>query len=465
VSLGGTASVPFEFIDEVYKLGGAKWFDILSIHPYSAPRRPEGLMDARIEKLHHIMAKYGDGKKSVWITEVGWPTHSEASSSVALILAGLKAVRPEAKTWRMIYVAARQDEDPEADENVRRELAGAKPGSMIVEVCRGIDLAGRLEKGDVDVVVYPLTEGYASDSVDAVYEFVKAGGVLVDFGGMPMQDPYRTAADGTMQPDKKAVPWRDRQRLRIDMTAWWRDKRYPESVQVHPTAEAGDLRGPPKGFSGQRFLTNRLLKPGDRLIPLLSVQTNGIEAVAAGVYKFGSDMKGAVIASGVMWRGVNGASSEAHQAKMAARALGIAFAEGVENVFWYEFRDADFDPCDKESHFGLVHGNFAPKPAYAAYMTFIGARPAGSVQKCNQWKTKDCKDYYPQWTRPDGTPAGMVWTRGAERRVRLTFSSQRISFFDVSGSRVRPVNEGSVYQLNITGSPIYFIGGELKAID
>jgi hypothetical protein len=123
------------------------------------------------------------------------------------------------------------------------------------------------------------------------------------------------------------------------------------------------------------------------------------------------------------------------------------------------------DPCDKESHFGLVHGNFAPKPAYAAYMTFIGARPAGSVQKSVRWKSKDCKDYYPQWTRPDGTAAGMVWTAGAERRVRLTFSSRKISFFDVSGVCVRPHREGSVYHLNISGSPIYFAGGELKAID
>ncbi len=78
---------------------------------------------------------------------------------------------------------------------------------------------------------------------------------------------------------------------------------------------------------------------------------------------------------------------------------------------------------------------------------------------------KDCKDYYPQWKRPDGTPAGMVWTAGAERRVRLTFSSRKISFFDVSGVRVRPHCEGNVYQLNISGSPIYFIGGELKEIN
>ena len=46
IAFGGTAGVPFKFIEGVYKLGGAKWFDIMNIHPYSHPRRPEGVMDA-----------------------------------------------------------------------------------------------------------------------------------------------------------------------------------------------------------------------------------------------------------------------------------------------------------------------------------------------------------------------------------------------------------------------------------
>ena len=197
------------------------------------------------------------------------------------------------------------------------------------------------------------------------------------------------------------------------------------------------------------------------MIPLLSVETNGLDAVAAAVYKFNSDMKGAVIVGGVMWRGVHGASSEAHQARMTARGLGIAFAEGVENVFLYEFRCPDIDPCDQESFFGIVHGNFAPKPAYGAYMTFIDARPAGSVQKSVQWRSADGKDYFPQWTRPDGRSAGMVWTIGPARKVKMAFSSPKMAFSDLAGARVRPVREGNAYTLIISGSPIYFVGGEM----
>lgn len=461
VAFGGTAGVPIPYIEEVYKLGGAKWFDILSIHPYSCPKRPEGVVDTQIENLRAMMAKYGDDKKPIWITEIGWPTHHEATSSTALLLSGLKAAKPEMTMWRIVYVPARQDEDPAADENVRREISDAMPEGSRVEICRGVDLAARLAKGDIDAVVYPFSENYASDSYDAVYEFVKAGGVLADFGGMPMHTAYRTAADGTIQSDAKAVAWRNRERMRIAVQAWWLDKRYPASVPVRPTAAAKGLNVPPKGFLGQRFFTDRLLKPGDVMIPLLSVETNGLDAVAAAVYKFNSDMKGAVIVGGVMWRGVHGASSEAHQARMTARGLGIAFAEGVENVFLYEFRCPDIDPCDQESFFGIVHGNFAPKPAYGAYMTFIDARPAGSVQKRVSWRSADGKDYFPQWTRPDGRMAGMVWTTGPSRRIKVAFSAQKMTFFDVSGARVRPVREGNAYTLIISGSPIYFVGGEM----
>ena len=291
VAFGGTAGVPFGFIEGVYKLGGAKWFDIMNIHPYSHPRRPEGVMDAQIEKLRLMMAQYGDAQKPIWITEVGWPTHSVRISEGRLLLAGLRAARPDMKTWRMLYVPAQTDEEGD--------------GSL--------DLAKRLAKGDVDGVVYPFSENYAADSVDAVFAFVKAGGVLVDFGGMPMWNAYRADADGVMQRDKKAETWKDRQRLRIAETAWWVD---------------------------------------------LSAPTNGIEAVAAAVYKFNSDMKGAIVVSGLFGRGSHGTSSEERQAKMTARALGIAFAEGIENFFWYEFRQPDHDPYDPESYFGMVHDNF-----------------------------------------------------------------------------------------------------------
>ena len=457
IAFGGTAGVPFDFIEEVYRLGGAKFFDIMNIHPYSHPRAPEGAMDANIERLRDLMARYGDAEKPLWITEVGWPTHAFAIRGGDLLAAGLRAADPAKTAWRTLYVPAHADEAF----NLQALLDILPPGSS-AEVCPAAHLRARLARGDVDAVVYPFTEDYAADSVEAVADFVKAGGVLVDFGGMPLWNAYRADATGRARRVANHPAWQDRRRLRIHEIAWWVDRRYPEAIPVAPTSAAAGVKPPPCGFKGQRFLTACFLKPGDAFIPLLSAQTNGVDLVAAAVYKFNSDYKGAVVVNALMGQSA-GTSDEARQARMVARALGIAFAEGVENFFWYEFTQPDVDPTDPESYFGIVHDNFAPKPAYGAYWTFVDQRPVGSVQRPGPWRSADGSLYFPQWTRPDGRAAGLVWTLGAPGARRLAFTSARMEFRDVKGARVRPTRDGDAYLLPLSDAPLYFVGGALKA--
>lgn len=458
VAFGGTAGVPFAFIEEVYRLGGARFFDVMNVHPYSHPHAPEGALDARLEKLRGLMARHGDAGKPVWITEIGWPTHPFRIRHADLLAAGLRAADAAKASWRALYVPARPDEAFSV-----QALRDALPPGSTAEVCPAAALAGRLAAGGVDAVVYPFDESYAAESVDAVAAFVKAGGVLVDFGGMPLWSAYRAdAAGGGAKPDPAHPAWKDRARLRIEEKAWWMDARFPKEIPVAPAAAAAGVKAPPRGFTGQRFLAAGRLRPGDAFIPLLAARTNGLDLVAAAVYKFNSDFKGAVVVSALMGGGV-GTSDEARQAKMMARALGIAFAEGVENFFWYEFTQPDVDPDDPESFFGIVHDNFAPKPAFGAYWTFIDQRPAGSVARPGAWRSADGQVYFPQWTRPDGRAAGLVWTVGAPGVRRLSFTSDRMVFRDVAGARVRPVREGRVYLLPLSDAPLYFVGGALEA--
>ena len=112
----------------------------------------------------------------------------------------------------------------------------------------------------------------------------------------------------------------------------------------------------------------------------------------------------------------------------------------------------------------MVHDNFAPKPAYGAYMTFVDARPVGSVQKAATWRSADGTVYFPQWTRPDKRKAGMIWTTKAAHERKLTFTSPKVTFLDVAGARVRPERAGNAVTLTLSGSPIYFFGGELKEL-
>ena len=319
-------------------------------------------------------------------------------------------------------------------------------------------LAERLGKGGVDAVVYPFSEDYAADSVDAVHAFVKAGGVLLDFGGAPMCYAYGMSDDGSRRVrDKKANAGTDRRRLRIDLAASWLNRRYPRKAVVRPTDAAPGVEAPQDGFSSSLFLTGRLLKPGDEFIPLLAGREGDLDVVSAAVYRFDSDMKGAVVLS-CLRQVRNGTSTEERQAKMVARSLGIAFAEGVEKFFWYEFRQGAATPS--KPLYGLVRDDFAPKPALGAYRTFVSVRPAGSVQKDAPWRSPDRRIHCPQWTRPDGLPAGMIWTTGAAGERKVAFSSPTMTFLDIFGERLFPSGDGGVWTLPLSGAPIYFIGGE-----
>jgi len=297
-------------------------------------------------------------------------------------------------------------------------------------------------------------------------EFVKKGGTLVDFGGMPMWNAYRMK-DGAFVHVADHPTWKDRQRLRIQEDAWWMgDKSLPEEMNVFATPEAlaAGLKQEPTGFEARRFQTARLLKPGDRMIPLLSAKNpkNGKEAVAACVYAFDSDFKGRVVVSGLMGRGPVGSNSERRQGALLARAVGISFAERVENFFWYEFRAPERDPFYSEHHFGIIHDNFTPKPAWGAYKNFIVQRPVGSVQAPGQWRDDARTTYFPQWKRPDGRPAGMFWALGKTCLRDMTFDGDRVEFHDVWGKRIVPVKSGPKTWRVPTGEyPVYFTGAKL----
>ncbi len=501
VYLGGTAGVPLDFIEKIYQNGGGAFFDAMNIHPYSHPYAPEGDLDRKLETLRALMAKYGDAEKPIVITEHGWPTHNASMKGAAIIRAGLAIARPEQKIWRVLYAATA----PGVDGGPPREIAATieeilPPGSSC-EACFGARLRERLAADDVDAIVYPFDSTFPEDTFDDVCAFVKAGGVLVDTGGAPMWRPMREKAPGEFESlgeDNGTNPLR--KRLRVDVDAWWLNPALPQEGRAFPTAaaKAAGFKGDPAGERVYRFQTPRLLQPGDEFIPLLTLPletagkmpalpggaASGLaagrmptlpgNAVAACVLKFNSDFKGAVVISSEKTRGQAASNNEVNQARYLARAMAIAFAEGVERYFWYEYRAPEEDPTYSEDHFGITHANMTPKPAWGAYRNFILARPAGSVQSPGPWHDEARTRFFPQWTRPDGTPAGIVWKTGATERMALRFSSDQsrgtgasspvIRFRDYTGRTVVPACDADgAYLVSVGESPIYFEGAALDS--
>ncbi len=67
-----------DYLEELYKLGWKNYFDILSANAFGLQSTPDDLPDQaqlnfqRVVLARHIMEKYGDANKAVWLNEYGW---------------------------------------------------------------------------------------------------------------------------------------------------------------------------------------------------------------------------------------------------------------------------------------------------------------------------------------------------------------------------------------------------------
>ena len=107
-------------------------------------------MDAQIDKLRGIMAKYGDAEKPIWITELGWPTHTPNVGGAGMLSAALKVARPEKKTWNVVYAACVAD-DAEPPAPIAEAILAALPSGSTAVACTPRETCRRLANGGVEL--------------------------------------------------------------------------------------------------------------------------------------------------------------------------------------------------------------------------------------------------------------------------------------------------------------------------
>ena len=375
VMIGGFAGMPLDFIGRIYALGGKDFFEIMNVHPYTWPSPPNGMLESMMTRLKDLMVRYGDGDKPVWITEMGWPTHKAKLPAQNLFLAGLKAARPEQKTWRVGYVDSSGDAvrgKTYADAMAEILPIGSTAKSYTVE-----EINALLDADKLDVVVYSFDESFPLDTIRPVARFVKRGGVLVDFGGCPMWAPNRNGVIVENTPDGKSIRGLVRDQFRIDVIWPCPANGLESNMRTFDTdaARKAGLKPDPNGFPCFRFFDRTKLMDGDEFVPLTTVKDkNGHEVAGACVYRFNSDLKGALVLAGC--GNDRGGTTEADQARYILRAMEISDSLGVERLFLYEFRAPENDQYYSEDHFGIVHKDFTPKAAYEALK-----RRKGSVSR------------------------------------------------------------------------------------
>ena len=453
VMMAGTAGLDRAFIGKMFANGATNCVDIVNVHPYSWPYAPEGALDTGLEGLRKDLESFGVAEMPIWTTEHGWPTHQAAFKDPYIFTCGLNLARKGGVPLRCAF--AKISEDDLSAESYAKALEKMLPSGSSVAALAPEQLNITLRAERVDVVVYPFGERYPLETVDAVVEFVTRGGTLFCIGGIPLYYAMTGGRGDVTAPSKEG--FRDQARLRIGWEACWTGSDIPRQIKTFPTDEAtaAGYKCDPAGCSAGRFFTRWHLAPGDRMVPILRTTTEkGREVVAAAVYLLDSDMKGSVIVSSLGADG--GVTDEAHQALYVARSLAIAMAEGVEKYFPYEFQSVEQDANYSEHHFGICHCDLKPKPAYAAYAAFTKMRPAGSVQKPGKWHDENRGVFFPRWDMPDGGRGGMIWTVGAKRTIRQTFSDA-VEFFDLFGSPLKFVaDEKGGYSISISDQPIYW---------
>ena len=376
---GGLAGADSNFLAALYAAGARDLFDVFAVHPYSHPNPPEFFLDEALGRLRRVMAANGDAEKPIWITEMGWSTYTANVPEQDLLLAGLKVARPDLARWRVGCVGI--SDDTGAAEAVAAGLRKALPGGSTAEAFTPAGLCAALAAGALDAVVYPFSETFPLETLEAVRKFVADGGTLVDFGGAPMWFAYRGGMPADNLPGggmAREAAW---EALRISLVFPGKESGIPAGAKVHATPEA-IAAGMPNDMNGwpcHRFFDAARLKEGDRLVPLLAVaggspssatadaQKRVPSKVAAGacVLKFGSDYKGAVVLSGNMSVETGGVS-EAQQADYILRALPVAAKHGIERFFIYALRTNEAKLSDREAFYGIIHADFSPKTAWWA---------------------------------------------------------------------------------------------------
>lgn len=459
VTTAGFAGTPLDFIEELCR--HERCFDAVVIHPYcdhDILNRPEDKIDADIDKLRELLAKYGFGSVPIWITEIGWPTEKDTPQTegarwpVKPLVDALEKAQPKGR--RMLVVSVEADSGKVDPGFV--SLAQGTFGERVDAVgCAPGEVGAKLDAGAADILFWSFGYGYFDIDIAAVERFLAKGGTVVICGGTPLCCPFPRNEKGRFYRVPKSVEdYGDALSRRFRFHA-------PNLSWKPPVPKGLKVEG---ALVPHRYLTGSRLGPGDEFIPVLeATDETGRKYPVVATYRYLGGKKGNIIVSCVnnrFWHSV----TEERQAKLLARTYGVMTAKNVEKMFWYTLILLEKTAWHSQDNFSIVHRDFSPKPAFGALQAFLAMRPAGSVQKPGAWHDADKTDYFPQWTLPDGTKAGMVWTLGYARTAELAFDSDRVEFFDLFGKPLNVKRGARGWLVPLSDAPVYFKGGHVSVL-
>ncbi len=444
VLYGGTAGVPLGYIEDSFKAGAGNYFDVMNIHPYHWQGTPE-LMLAEFRDLKALMKKYNLEKKPIWITEVGWSTALAPRFYREVLPAAFKRIGLDPS---QLTVALVNDQklgfSGAGNFDVKQNLAAFKSTEYIT----------LKELKNISVKKYPVLIPTVGEEFPAQYlpelkSYVKRGGTLILPSGLPFY--YDLQLDGKGGATKVQVNDKYLADFHMGWDAWWTADGVPKAETYQKPAPGFEKEFQINFKPTNRFLHNRNLKPGDEFIPVIEAGTDNYRAAVMGIYKLNSDLKGNIIVCTTMT--ASETVPEARQAEMLPRTYLLAMANGVERIFWYNFRSGEWDPEEREAHFGIVRRDqLVPKPSFVAYQTLSRLCPTGSTQP--ELKVIGNLVYVCNWIRPDGVKVWAIWTAQHPQPVKLTIQGKVTEALNHLGEK--QAVPGTSYEA--TPSILYLVG-------
>ncbi len=424
--------------------------DVMCIHPYRCNEMPEEYLASDLAGLRRLMARYGAGEKPVWFSEMGYSTVERLPylSRVLPRLFTALGMTPETTTCVVF-----RDVDFRYDtEGLGFRIQDALPGLKAVRPIALKELK-RLAAGTDTLLVLPDNESFPSEFLPDLTGYLRRGGRVLSPGGLPLYFDLRRDASGVLR--KVQVNEKYMKELHLGWYTFWTRPGTPKKLEKQEFAGPHDDGQETFPVNGFRFFDRTNLAAGDQLEPVLYGRSGEFRGITAGVYHFNSDLKGKIAVCGNLNPGV----PEKKQAEFLPRTMLIAFASGVERIYWYSFRSTERSRFDGEAHFGIVRNDLAPKDAYRAYRTLSELHPAGSTRPELR---SDGPLYIANWKTPGNIPAAAVWNIAGEQTVKLKIRNGRLSAVrDHLGREVKLSPENSVLTFSASPGILYFSGVEL----
>ena len=422
VLMGAIGDFSKSYFEDLLKLKAADYFDVLSVHYYSAKNPPERIIPF-YEKIGQTLSKY-NVSKPVWLTETGYVSMADNTDADLFYTEVLPA------TYKQLGISCSKSTigilyDPRMKSIWNQDNANIHYG---FKSCQLVDLIRLkdLSVGTVPVLMVLFGEKFPKGYFEDLRAYVERGGTVVfPEGGAVLYYEWDLDTDQI-----KGVGSKYYKSLHINLLFPWTDDAKRLGVKKMSgvkavTKSASSYTWKSDDFSGPLYLTDKNLEKGDQMMTIVEGTDGQYSGPVAACYKLNSSLKGNVI---IQTRPkLSNRVSESLQAARMPRLYILSYALGVDKVFAYCLRDKS-----ESQGYGITHSTMTPKPVFYTLKTLSEKMSSGSsrpmVKNYNN-------QYIASWTKLDGKKVFCVWSNWVGQSSQIVVSGNA-RYYDEMGKRI-----------------------------